>query len=188
MARPTGLSEMLAAVAFDLAKRDHVGLADQARPKAAGLHLVAKGRSRQPETGGGLAKGQHRSVVRGGEILRRVVRQPSSLEFGVGCPKPSGRLDAVPEWRAWYQAIQSDLGHAHRRLGRIEPFSCVEQRLKVRRLGRHGSAVLSGPVGRVHADNIADIGHDCKRRNRQSTEHPRPMGGVPVDRAEKLDG
>jgi len=45
---------MLASVAFDLALRDDVGLADQARPKTAGLHLMSKRRSRQPELVGGL--------------------------------------------------------------------------------------------------------------------------------------
>ena len=51
MARTTGLPEMLASVALDLAGRDDVGLADQARPKAAGLYLMAKRRRRQPELG-----------------------------------------------------------------------------------------------------------------------------------------
>ena len=59
MARATGLPEMLAPVAFDLAGRDDVGLADQARPKAAGLHLMAKRRGPQPELGGGFGERQH---------------------------------------------------------------------------------------------------------------------------------
>ena len=49
MARATRLPEMLAPVAFEFARRDDVGLADQARPKATGLHLMAKRRGRQPE-------------------------------------------------------------------------------------------------------------------------------------------
>ncbi len=86
MARAAGLPEMLAPVALDLAGRDDIGLADQASAKAAGLHLMAKRRGRQPELVGGFGEGQHRSVLGRWQILRRLVGDPSSLEFSAGDP------------------------------------------------------------------------------------------------------
>ena len=61
MGRPApGLAQRLTLVPFDLALGDDVGLADQPRPKAAGLHLMAKGRGRQPKPGGSFGEGEHR--------------------------------------------------------------------------------------------------------------------------------
>ena len=95
---------MLAPVAFDLALRDDVGLADQAGSKASRLHLMAKRRSCQPELVGGFGERQHRSVLGRGQVLGRVVGDPSSLELGVRSTKSSGRFDAIPEWGAGDQA------------------------------------------------------------------------------------
>ena len=65
MARATDLPEVLGTVAVEFALGDDIGLADQARPEAAGLHLMAKGRGRQPKLVGGLGERQHRSVGEG---------------------------------------------------------------------------------------------------------------------------
>ena len=108
MARTTDLAEVLASVAGDLGGRHDVGLAHQARPEAAGLDLMAKCRRRQPELDRGFAKGQHRSVLGGGQVLRRVVRDPGRLEFGVRRPQSAGRLDPVAEGGARDQAVQAD--------------------------------------------------------------------------------
>jgi len=109
MARAAGLAEVFAPVAVELARRDDVGLADQARPKAAGLHLMAKGRRRQPELVGGFGEGQHRLVLGGGQVLRRLVGHQSRLEFGVCGPEASRRLDPVAERRARRQVVPADL-------------------------------------------------------------------------------
>jgi hypothetical protein len=53
---------MLGPIAVELALGDDVGLADQGRAKTAGLDLVAKRRSRQPELVGGLGEREHRSA------------------------------------------------------------------------------------------------------------------------------
>jgi len=92
---------MLAPVALDLARRDDVGLADEAGAKATGLHLMAKRRSRQPELVGGFGEGQHRSVLGGGQVLRRLVGDPGRLKFGVRSPQSAGRLDAVDALWLW---------------------------------------------------------------------------------------
>ena len=154
MARATGLPEMLAPVAFDLAPRDDVGLADQASAKAAGLHLMAKRRGRHPELGGSLGERQHRSVLGGREILRRLIGDPSSLEFGVRGPKSSRRLDAVPEWSAGGEAGQADRRDPDAALGLVEPDRRFRQGLEVRHLG--------GLCVRVHGQNMADGGHVVK--------------------------
>jgi hypothetical protein len=86
MAGPTRLPKLLAPVAIDLVCRDDVGLADQARPEAASLDLVAKRRSCQPESGGSLGEGQHCSVLGGRQVLRRVVSDLGRCELGVGGP------------------------------------------------------------------------------------------------------
>jgi hypothetical protein len=154
MARPTGLPEMLAPVALDLGIGDDVGLAVELGAEAPRLHLMAKGGRRQPESGGGFGKGQHASVFGREQVLRRVVGDPRRLEVGVRGAQASGRLDPITEGYARDQGIQSGLGHPHRRLGRLEPLRCVEQRLEVRHLG-----VPSVPV---HGQNIAAIGHVVK--------------------------
>ena len=109
MARATGLAEVFAPVAVELARRDDVGLADQARPKAAGLHLMAKGRRRQPELVGGFGEGQHPLLLGGGQVLRRLVGDPSSLELRVRGAQSARRLDPVAERRARRQVVPADL-------------------------------------------------------------------------------
>ena len=78
-ARATSLAEVLAPVALKLAGRDDVGLADQARPKAARLDLMTKRRRRQPELVGGFGEGQHPLLLGGRKVLRRVVGDSSRL-------------------------------------------------------------------------------------------------------------
>jgi len=151
---------MLAPVALDLAGRDDVGLADQARAKAAGLHLMAKGGSRQPELVGGFAERQHHSVLGRGQVLRRLVGDPSRLELGVCGTQSAGRLDAVPEWRTGDQAVQADGRDSDAALGLVEPDRRARQGLEVRHLGRL--------CVRAHAHNMADNGHVVKRSYRHS--------------------
>ncbi len=135
MARATSLPEMLASVALDLALRDDVGLADEARPKASRLHLMAQRRGRQPELVGRLGERQHRSVRGGRQVLRHLIGDPRSLEFGVCGTKSSGRLDAVPERSAGDQAVQADRRDPDAALGLVESDRRVRQGLEVRHLG-----------------------------------------------------
>ena len=137
MARATGLPEMLAPVALELAGRDDVGLADQARPQPSGLHLMTKRRSRQPELGGGLAEGQHPLLLGGRKVLRRVVGDSSRLEFGLRSPQPAGVLDLVAERDAQDPTLNAQLGDAHGSLGRFESLGRLVQRDEVRHLGGH---------------------------------------------------
>ena len=136
MARAASLPEMLAPVALDLAGRDDIGLADQARAKAASLDLMAKRRRRQPELVGGFGEGQHRSVLGSRQVLRRVVDDPSRLELGVRSPKSAGRLDAVSEGSAGHQAVQADRRDTDAAIGLVEPNRRVGQDLEVRHFRR----------------------------------------------------
>ena len=99
---------MLAPVALEFARRDDVGLADEARPQTAGLDLVAMCGGRQPELVGGLAEGQHGLVLGGRQILCCVVGDPRRLELGVRGPQATSRLDPVAERNARDQARQAD--------------------------------------------------------------------------------
>ena len=137
MARATRPTEMLAPIAFDLAGGDDVGLADQARPKAAGVDLMAKRRSRQPELVGGFGEGQHPSALGGRQILRRVIGDASRLEVGVRSPKSSSVLDPVSERDAGDPAANAQFRDAHGSLGRFESLGRLVQRVEVRHVGGH---------------------------------------------------
>jgi hypothetical protein len=154
MARATGLAEVLAPVPLELAGRDDVGLADQARPQTASLDLVAKRRGRQPELVGGFGEGQHRLFLGGGQILRRLVGDPRRLELGVRGPQSARRLDPVAEGSTRDQAVQADLRDPDRSLGLVDPGRGCGQGLEVRHLGCL--------CARAHAHNMADIGHEVK--------------------------
>ena len=171
MARATRLPEVLGPVAGELALGDDVGLADQARPEAAGLHLMAKGRGRQPKLVGGLGEREHRSELGGGLILRPLVGDAGRFEFGVRETEPAGVFHADPERGSGQAAVHETSRDANAALGVGEPVRRVDEGLSVRRLGDEGLKVrhLGGSSVRVHAHNMADIGHVVKASYPHST-------------------
>jgi hypothetical protein len=141
----------------EFALGDDVGLADQTRPEAASLDLVAKGRSRQPELGGSLGEGQPGSVLGRGEILRGLVGDAGRLELGVRSTKSPGRLDTISEWRARDQRVEPDLRDPQAALGFVDLERHLRQGLEVRHFARHLDRLRG-----VHFHNMARIGHECK--------------------------
>ena len=121
MARAPRLPQGLGSVAGELAGRDDVGLADQARPEAAGLHLMAKGRGRQPKLVGGLGEREHRSELGGRLILRPLVGDAGRFEFGVRETEPAGVFHADPERGSGQAAVHETSRDANAALGVGEP-------------------------------------------------------------------
>jgi hypothetical protein len=101
MARAARLPEMLAPVPFDLALGDDVGLADEARPKATGLHLMTKGRGRHPESGGSLGEGEQHLLLFG--LAHQVgldLAQPALHRLAPALVEPGSSSRWLLSWRS----------------------------------------------------------------------------------------